>query len=103
MGVMDAICDMRSQFLTFAWLEAGRGEMRRGMVNVGMHKNHVTDRWQMDDPALQPYSRPMMTHYVIVESVCRNSIVVDSMTKLASSHLLTQIISKTFLMPDRGF
>ena len=45
----------------------------------------------------------MMTHYVILESVCRNSIVVNSMTKLASSHLLSQIISKTFLMPDRGF
>ena len=44
-----------------------------------------------------------MTHYVIVESVCRNSIVVNSMTKLASSRLLSQIISKTFLMPDRGF
>ena len=52
---------------------------------------------------LQPYSRPMMTHYVIVESVRRNSIVVNSMTKLASSHLLSQIILKTFLMLDRGF
>ena len=57
MGVMDAICDMRSQFLTFAWLEAGRGEMRRGMVNVGMHKKSSQ---MAADPALALTNREVV-------------------------------------------